>query len=133
MNTKEPTVDQIVRHYRKLARGEIHPDANGWFYVDMSDTQNKNNVEEQTPKYEIISPTQQTVQIAKSELKQKPISNEGNDIKRNKKRSQQPKTSKQELLSEKRSRRKNKRGTKNSRKRHTSSTKEKWTNFEYNS
>ena len=133
MNIKEPTVDQIVRHYRKLAKGEIHPDANGWFHVDMSDTQNKNNVEEQTPKYEIISPTQQTVQIAKSELKENRISTEGNDKKRNKRRSQQPKTNNEELQSKKRSRRTNKHGTKNSRKRRTSSSKEKWTNFEYNS
>ena len=129
MNTKEPTVDQLVRHYRKLARGEIHPDVNGWFHIDMSDTQNKNNVEEQTPKYEIISPTQQTVQIAKSELKENRISNEGNDKKRNKRRLQKSKTNKEELQYQKRSKRTNQRSTKNSRKRHTDNSKERWTHF----
>ena len=119
MNPKEPTVDQLVRHYRKLARGEIHPDANGWFHVDMSDTPNDNNVEVQTPTYRIISPTQQAVQIAKSELKLKQTINEGNDKKRNKRRPQQSKTNKEELQYKKTSNRTNKRRTKNRRKRHT--------------
>ena len=60
------TAEQWLRHWRRMAAGDIQPDAQGWWTVDMSPIKKEGL---KSPNLQIISPTQQTVEQAKAKTK----------------------------------------------------------------
>ena len=66
-NSFKMSVEDLTRHFHQMATGEKQPGPNGWWTVDTSSP----NQDKKQVKYEIVSPTQQVVEMAKSELKRK--------------------------------------------------------------
>ena len=60
------TAEQWLRHWRRMAVGDIQPDAQGFWTVDMSPIKKEGL---KSPNLQIISPTQQTVEQAKAKTK----------------------------------------------------------------
>ena len=72
-----------TRHFRRMAEGKLQPNAKGYYVVDQTrDTNGPEDTDDDKLKINMISPVEQAVDLAKSEMQQQQQQQKGKGYKK---------------------------------------------------